>query len=85
VLSPYAQDYEVHACPQAHLTRLQQGSLAINSFLGWPSIIGRSHGKPICGCSLLCAEGAPLVAIDPAEDNVRAARLRKGGLSRRSH
>ena len=33
-------------------------------------------GKPICEClrERLCAEGAPLVAIDPAEDNFRARR-----------
>ena len=72
----YAQDYEVHAWPQAHLMRLPQGSRAIDSFIGWPSMIGRGHGQTYLRllAERLCAEGAPLVAIDPAEDNLRARR-----------
>ena len=72
----YAQDYEVHAWPQAHLAHLPQGSRAIDSFIGWPSMIGRGHGQAYLRllAERLCAEGAPLVAIDPAEDNVRARR-----------
>jgi aminoglycoside 6'-N-acetyltransferase len=72
----YAQDYEVHAWPQAHLASLPQGSRAIDSFIGWPSMIGRGHGQAYLRllAERLCAEGAPLVAIDPAEDNFRARR-----------
>jgi aminoglycoside 6'-N-acetyltransferase len=72
----YAQDYEVHAWPQAHLAQLPQGSRAIDSFIGWPSMIGRGHGQAYLRllAERLCAEGAPLVAIDPATDNVRARR-----------
>jgi aminoglycoside 6'-N-acetyltransferase len=72
----YAQDYEVHAWPQPHLAHLPQGSRAIDSFIGWPSMIGRGHGQAYLRllAKKLCAEGAPLVAIDPAPDNVRARR-----------
>ena len=39
-------------------------------------MIGRGHGQAYLRllAERLCAEGAPLVAIDPAEDNVRARR-----------
>ena len=64
----YAQDYEVHAWPQAHLAHLPEGSRAIDSFIGWPSMIGCCHGQAYLRllAERLCAEGAPLVAIDPA-------------------
>ena len=72
----YAQDYEVHAWPQPHLAHLPQGSRAIDSFIGWPSMIGRGHGQAYLRllAERLCIEGAPLAAIDPAIDNVRARR-----------
>jgi aminoglycoside 6'-N-acetyltransferase len=72
----YAQDYEVHAWPQDHLGPLAQGSRAINSFIGPPSMIGCGHGSAYLRllAEQLCAEGAPLVAIDPAIDNLRARR-----------
>ena len=72
----YAQDYEAHAWPQPHLAYLPRGSRAIDSFIGWASMIGRGHGQAYLRllAEWLCAEGAPLVAIDPAIDNVRAQR-----------
>ncbi len=72
----YAQDYEVHAWPQSHLTHLPQGSRAIDSFVGLPSMIGRGHGAAYLRrlAERLCAEGAPLVATDPAAENFRARR-----------
>jgi aminoglycoside 6'-N-acetyltransferase len=72
----YAQDYEVHAWPQPHLAPLPRGSRAIDSFIGLPSMIGRGHGQAYLRllAERLCAEGAPFVAIDPSEDNVRARR-----------
>ena len=72
----YAQDYEVHAWPRAHLAPFPQGSRAIDSFIGWRSMVGRGHGATYLRrlAELLCAEGAPLVAIDPAGDNFRARR-----------
>jgi aminoglycoside 6'-N-acetyltransferase len=72
----YAQDYEVHAWPQAHLAHLPRGARAIDSFIGVPSMIGRGHGAAYLRllAERLCDEGAPLVAIDPHADNLRARR-----------
>ena len=72
----YAQDYGVHAWPQAHLTHLPSGARAIDSFIGLPSMIGRGHGAVYLRllAEQLCMQGAPLVAIDPDLDNVRARR-----------
>ena len=72
----YAQDYEVHAWPQAHFADLPRGARAIDSFIGAPSMIGRGHGAAYLRllAELLRAEGAPLVAIDPDIGNLRARR-----------
>jgi aminoglycoside 6'-N-acetyltransferase len=72
----YAQDYDAHSWPQPHLSDLPKGSRAIDSFIGWPSMVGRGHGQAYLRllAERLCAEGAPLVAIDPAEGNLRAQR-----------
>ena len=72
----YAQDYDVHSWPQPHLSHLPPGSRAIDSFIGWPSLIGRGHGQAYLRllAERLRADGAPLVAIDPAESPC-AARL----------
>jgi aminoglycoside 6'-N-acetyltransferase len=72
----YAQDYAVHRWPQAHFAGLPPGSRAIDSFIGEPEMIGRGHGSAylrLLGARLR-AEGAPVVAIDPAADNMRARR-----------
>ncbi|HEY1542521.1 MAG TPA: GNAT family N-acetyltransferase [Xanthobacteraceae bacterium] len=72
----YAQDYEVHAWPQPHLADLPQGSRAIDTFIGEPAMIGRGHGSRYLRvlAERLIAEGAPLIAIDPGVENVRAQR-----------
>jgi aminoglycoside 6'-N-acetyltransferase len=72
----YAQDYDVHAWPQAHLAHLPRGARAVDSFIGWPSMIGRGHGAAYLRllAERLCAGGAPLVAIDPSVENLRARR-----------
>jgi aminoglycoside 6'-N-acetyltransferase len=72
----YAQDYDVHSWPQPHLSNLPKGSRAIDSFIGCPSMIGQGHGQAYLRllAERLCAEGAPLVAIDPVEENLRARR-----------
>jgi hypothetical protein len=65
------------------LPTCRSGSRATDSFIGWPSMIGRGHGHAYLRllAERLCAEGAPLVAIDPAEDNFRARRAyEKAGL-----
>jgi aminoglycoside 6'-N-acetyltransferase len=72
----YTQDYNVHAWPQEHLRHLLPGSRAIDSFIGEPSMIGKGHGsafRRMLGERLI-AEGAPIVAVDPAVDNFRARR-----------
>jgi aminoglycoside 6'-N-acetyltransferase len=72
----YAQDYYVRSWSQPHLMHLPKGSRAIDSFIGWPSMIGQGHGQAYLRlvAERLCAEGAPLVAIDPVEENLRARR-----------
>ncbi len=72
----YAQDYEVHAWPQAHLAHLPTGARAIDSFIGLPSMIGRGHGAAYLRllAERLSAEGAAVVAIDPDASNLRARR-----------
>jgi aminoglycoside 6'-N-acetyltransferase len=72
----YVQDYDVRSWPQPHLSHLPKGSRAVDSFIGWPSMIGRGHGHAYLRllAERLCAEGAPLVAIDPSEGNLRARR-----------
>jgi aminoglycoside 6'-N-acetyltransferase len=72
----YAQDYPVHAWPQPHFAHLPKGSRAIDSFIGEPDLIGRGHGSIYLRllAERLKAEGAPVVAIDPDGDNLRARR-----------
>ena len=70
----YAQDYEVHAWPQPHLAHLPRGTRAIDTFIGEPDMVGRGHGSRYLRlrAGQLLAAGAPLIAIDPDADNVRA-------------
>ena len=72
----YAQDYAVHIWPQQHFARLLPGSRAIDSFIGEPDMIGRGHGSTYLKlvAERLWAEGAPVVAVDPDVDNLRARR-----------
>ena len=72
----YVQHYAVHSWPQAHLAALPAGARAIDAFVGEPEMLGRGHGARFLRlvAERLRAEGAPLVAIDPAVDNVRARR-----------
>jgi aminoglycoside 6'-N-acetyltransferase len=72
----YAQDYAVHVWPQPHFAHLPPGSRAIDSFIGEPDMIGRGHGSAYLKllAERLRVEGAPVVAIDPDVDNLRARR-----------
>lgn len=82
----YAQDYEVHSWPQSHLSHLPRGSRAIDSFIGWPSLVGRGHGQAYLRllAERLCAEGAPVIAIDPWKGMCgRGALMRKPGFASR--
>jgi aminoglycoside 6'-N-acetyltransferase len=82
----YARDYDVHAWPQEHLRHLRPGSRAIDSFIGEPNMIGKGHGSafPRMLAERLIADGAPIVAVDPAVDNFRARRAyEKAGFQNR--
>jgi aminoglycoside 6'-N-acetyltransferase len=72
----YAQAYPTTAWPQPHLAHLPAGTMAIDAFIGEPAMLGRGHGgRFLCLLAeLLLAEGAPVVAIDPAVNNHRARR-----------
>jgi aminoglycoside 6'-N-acetyltransferase len=72
----YAQHYEVHAWPQAHFAGLPAGSRAIDAFIGEPEMLGRGYGSAFLRllAEELRREGAPVVAIDPGVENVRARR-----------
>jgi aminoglycoside 6'-N-acetyltransferase len=72
----YVQAYEAHAWPQAHLQHLPRGAQVLDVFVGEPDMLARGHGSAFLLelAGMLTDEGAPLVAIDPAVDNVRARR-----------
>jgi aminoglycoside 6'-N-acetyltransferase len=72
----YAQHYDVHAWPQAHLALLPAGSRAIDSFIGEPELLGCGHGSRYLKAlaAQLLLDGAPYVAIDPDVENRRARR-----------
>jgi aminoglycoside 6'-N-acetyltransferase len=82
----YAQHYDVGSWPQAHFAGLPPGTRAIDAFIGEPAMIGRGHGAFFLGllARRLLAGGAPLVAIDPDADNLRARRAyAKAGFAER--
>ena len=72
----YAQDYAVASWPQPHFANLPSGTRAIDTFIGEPAMIGRGHGSAYLRllADRLIAERAPLIAIDPDVDNLRARR-----------
>jgi aminoglycoside 6'-N-acetyltransferase len=72
----YLQAYPAKAWPQAHLARLPDGAQVIDTFIGEAAMTGIGHGgaflRALAG--RLLAEGASVVAIDPARDNHQARR-----------
>jgi aminoglycoside 6'-N-acetyltransferase len=72
----YAQDYDVHVWPQSHFAGLPPGARSIDSFIGEPDMIGKGHGSNYLKllAHQLRADGASVVAIDPAVENLRARR-----------
>jgi aminoglycoside 6'-N-acetyltransferase len=72
----YVQAYEAHTWPQVHLQRLPGGAQVLDTFVGEPDMIGRGHGSAFLRwlASMLSRDGAPLVAIDPDVENLRARR-----------
>jgi aminoglycoside 6'-N-acetyltransferase len=53
---------------------LPGGTQVIDAFVGEPDMLGRGHGSVFLRllASILIGEGAPLVAIDPDAENLRA-------------
>ena len=72
----YAQAYDVHVWPQSHFAQLPPGSRGIDVFIGEPEMIGKGHGAALVRqlAQMLCAQGAPLVVVDPEAANQRARR-----------
>jgi aminoglycoside 6'-N-acetyltransferase len=72
----YAQDYDVTSWPQVHFAGLPAGSRAIDAFIGEPQMLGCGHGGRFLRllAERLIRQGAPLVAIDPDVENLRARR-----------
>lgn len=72
----YVQDYVVQSWPQPHFEHLPAGSRAVDAFVGEPDMIGKGHGAIFLRlvAERLTAGGAPVVAIDPDVDNMRARR-----------
>ena len=72
----YAQHYAVHDWSQPHFATLPPGSRALDTFSGVPDMIGRGHGSAFLRllAERLRADRAPVVAIDPGADNLRARR-----------
>ena len=72
----YVQDYAAAAWPQPHFAHLPAGARAIDAFIGEPDMLGRGHGAAFLRrlAERLVAEGAPIVAIDPDVENLRARR-----------
>ena len=70
----YVQAYPAHAWPQPHLAHLPDKTQVIDAFIGEPAMLGHGHGREFLRLlgEMLLAEGAPVVAIDPAPDNRRA-------------
>jgi aminoglycoside 6'-N-acetyltransferase len=72
----YAQHYAIDSWPQGHFAHLPKGARAIDSFIGAPDMLGRGHGSAYLAllARRLVDEGAPVVAIDPDAENLRARR-----------
>ena len=72
----YGQDYAVDSWPQPQFAGLPPGTRAIDTFIGVPEMIGCGHGAAYLRrlAEQLIAAGAPLVAIDPDVENLRARR-----------
>ena len=72
----YIQAYRPHAWPQSHLAHLPERAEVLDAFIGEPKMLGCGHGSAMLRvfAQRLRAEGAPVVAIDPAPDNHRARR-----------
>ena len=72
----YLQHYPCHAWGAPHLEHFPPGTLALDTFIGAPDLLGKGHGSAFLRqrAEELIAAGAPAVVIDPAPDNLRAVQ-----------
>lgn len=72
----YVQDYPAHHWEMPHYKGFPEGTRAIDTFLGEPSMLGRGHASGYLRerAEALLADGYPTVVIDPSPDNARAVR-----------
>ncbi|WP_417459261.1 GNAT family N-acetyltransferase [Kordiimonas sp.] len=72
----YAQHYDVASWAAPHFAHLPKGTRAVDTFIGVPDMLGAGHGGRFLNALAehLVREGAPMVAIDPDEDNIRARK-----------
>ncbi len=72
----FAQHYDAHQWPQPHFAHLPKGTRCIDAFIGVPDMMGCGHGKMFLRllAQMLIERGAPMVAIDPDPENVRARK-----------
>jgi aminoglycoside 6'-N-acetyltransferase len=71
-----AMDRGVLWSPQSHFRHLPDEAKAIDAFIGEPDMLGCGHGRAFLRvfAEMLISEGAPVVAIDPNLNNLRARR-----------
>lgn len=72
----YVQDYPAHHWPMPHYADFPEGTRAMDTFLGEPSMLGQGHAARYlrARAEALLAQGAPAVVMDPSPDNVAAVR-----------
>ncbi|MEM9551774.1 MAG: GNAT family N-acetyltransferase [Pseudomonadota bacterium] len=82
----FVQSYPTYYWPSPQYADLPAGAQAIDTFLGDPAFLGQGHGSGYIRARAvqLVAEGASLVAVDPAPGNARAiAAYRRAGFEPR--
>ncbi len=72
----YVQHCAAEAWPQECFAHLPPTTQFVDTFIGEPAMLGQGHGAAYLRllAEQLLAAGAPLVAIDPDQDNLRARR-----------
>jgi len=75
----FAQHYDLRSWPQPCFANLPHGTRAIDTFIGVPDMLNVGHGTAYVKllAETLCADGAPLIAIDPDPNNLRARKAYK--------
>jgi aminoglycoside 6'-N-acetyltransferase len=80
----FVQDYRIHAYGGPQFKGLPERAHAMDMFLGDPAYLGKGHAARFLRQRAyeLCADGAPLVAVDPDPENARAiATYRRAGFT----